>query len=96
MPSIIDSIDPWSDLKDYVGLYLKEEIQAEGLSRSIENFSRFLEFAAAINAEQVNYTNLASDAQLSPTTVVIYYQILADTLIGESLPAFLSTKKEKP
>src|SRR5439155_1078127 len=29
--------------KAYVGVYLKEEIQSEGLTRSIENFSRFLE-----------------------------------------------------
>jgi predicted AAA+ superfamily ATPase len=95
LPSIIDSQDPFADLKDYVGLYLREEILAEGLSRSIENFSRFLDFSALINTEQVNYSTIGSDAQLSPSTVRDYFEILSDTLIGHTLPAFLSTKKRK-
>ena len=95
LPSIFLSKDPWADLQDYVSLYLKEEIQAEGLSRSVENFSRFLYFAACTNAEQVNYANLGQDASLSPSTVRDYYQILSDTLIGFTLPAFLQTQKRK-
>jgi predicted AAA+ superfamily ATPase len=95
LPSIVDSKNPLADLKDYVGLYLREEILAEGLTRSIENFSRFLDFAALVNAEQVNFTSLGSDAQLSPSTVRDYFEILSDTLIGHTLPAFLSTKKRK-
>lgn len=95
LPSILQSTEPQADLKDYVGLYLREEIQAEGLSRSIENFSRFLDFAALMNTEQINYTAIGSDAQLSPTTVRDYFEVLDDTLIGHTLPAFLSTKKRK-
>jgi predicted AAA+ superfamily ATPase len=95
LPSIINSKNPLSDLKDYVGLYLREEVLAEGLTRSIENFSRFLDFAALINAEQVNFTAIGSDAQISPSTVRDYFEILSDTLIGHTLPAFLSTKKRK-
>lgn len=95
LPSIIDSKDPLEDLKDYVGLYLREEIAAEGLARSIDNFSRFLDFAALCNAEQVNFTALGSDAQLSPSTVRAYFEILSDTLVGHTLPAFQETKKRK-
>jgi predicted AAA+ superfamily ATPase len=95
LPSIFDSEQPWEDLEDYIGMYLKEEVQAEGLSRSIENFSRFLQFAALTNAEQINFTSLGSDAQLSPSTVREYFQILEDTLLGLSLPAFLESKKRK-
>lgn len=95
LPSVVDSKEPLADLKDYVGLYLREEILAEGLSRSIDNFSRFLDFAALSNAEQVNFTSLASDAQLSPSTVRDYFEILSDTLVGHTLPAFLQTKKRK-
>lgn len=95
LPSVVDSQDPFADLKDYVGLYLREEIVAEGLSRSIENFSRFLDFAALTNSEQINYTSLGDDAQLPPSTVRDYYTILSDTLIGHNLPAFLQTKKRK-
>lgn len=95
LPSIIDSEAPFDDLKDYIALYIREEILAEGISRSIENFSRFLDFAALSNAEQVNYTSLGNDAQLAPSTVRDYFEVLSDTLIGHSLPAFLQTKKRK-
>ena len=33
LPSVIYSDEPFSNLRDYVGLYLKEEIQLEGLTR---------------------------------------------------------------
>ncbi len=95
LPSIIDSIAPLEDLSDYIGLYLKEEISSEGLVRSIESFSRFLEFAAHTNAEQINFANLGSDANLPASTVRSYYTILTDTLIGFELPAFYQTKKRK-
>src|SRR3989338_8568957 len=39
LPSLYPSDDPENDLHDYVGNYLKEEIQAEGLARNIGNFS---------------------------------------------------------
>ena len=95
LPSITDSKEPFADLKDYVGLYLREEIQAEGLSRSIDNFARFLDFAALSNTEQINFTSVGNDAQLSPSTVRDYFEILSDTLVAHNLPAFLATKKRK-
>lgn len=95
LPSVVDSPEPMEDLRDYVGLYLREEVAAEGLTRSVDNFARFLEFAALCNAEQVNYTSLGSDAQLSPSTVRSYFEILSDTLIGSTLTAFHETKKRK-
>ncbi|MFN9066676.1 MAG: ATP-binding protein, partial [Bdellovibrionales bacterium] len=95
LPSIMDSDSPVEDLKDYVSLYLNEEIKAEGISRSIDNFARFLEFSALINGEQLNFTSIGSDAQLSPSTVRDYFEVLQDTLIGTTLPAFLQTKKRK-
>ena len=95
LPSVIDSADYFSDLKDYIGVYLKDEIQAEGVTRSIQNFSRFLDIAALFNGEQVNYTSVASDAQIPPSAVRDYFEILSDTLIGHILPAFQSTIKRK-
>lgn len=95
LPSIIQSTNFSADLKDYVGLYLKEEIQNEGLTRSLENFSRFLDIAALMNAEQINYTAMGSDAQISPSLVRDYFEILSDTLVGHLLPAFQATKKRK-
>jgi len=45
--------------------------------------------------EQINFTEVGSDAQVAPSTVRDYYQILTDTLIGELLPAFTKQKRER-
>ncbi len=95
LPSIVNSTNAQSDLEDYVGLYLKEEILAEGVTRSIDNFSRFLTTAAFTSTEQINFTKIGNDAQIAPSTVREYYEILNDTLVGKMLPAFRETKKRK-
>jgi predicted AAA+ superfamily ATPase len=79
------SADPEDELAGYVGEYLREEIQAEALSRSIENFSRFLDRAAFTNAQIINFESVASDAQVPARTVREYYTVLEDTLIGRML-----------
>jgi len=49
LPGIIDSPDANRDLNNYVGIYLREEIQAEALTRSIESFARVLNFSPHLN-----------------------------------------------
>lgn len=96
LPSIIDSPTPHEDLKAYVGTYLQEEIRAEGLTRSIENFSRFLDVAGLTNGEIINFTKVGNDAGVPPRTVREYYQVLEDTLVAHLLPPFQKTRKRKP
>lgn len=96
LPAVLDSELPHEDLKAYVGTYLQEEIRAEGLTRAVENFSRFLEVAGACNGEQVNFTAVGSDSGVPPRTVREYFQILEDTLIAYQLPAYRKTVKRKP
>lgn len=95
IPSILNSPEPYEDLRDYAGTYLKEEIQAEGLVRSIETFSRFIDFAAICNGEQVNFTKVGNDSGIPPRTVREYFYILQDTLIGYLLEPFQAAKKRK-
>lgn len=95
LPSILNSMDPWADLEDYVALYLKEEIQQEAIVRSLDGFSRFLNTVATTNAQLINFTELGSDAQVPPRTIREYYQVLEDTLVGSLLPAFQKTKSRK-
>jgi predicted AAA+ superfamily ATPase len=95
LPAIYDSPDADADLGDYAGLYLKEEIAAEGLSRNIPAFSRFLETAALCNGTMLNMTKIASDAEVKRTTVADWFQILRDTLIGFDLPAWTKSKVRK-
>ncbi len=95
IPSIYDSGEPEADLESYVGNYLKEEIQAEGLIRKIENFSRFLQVAALSNAQLINFANIGSDAGVPARSVAEYFTILEDTLLGYLLEPYTKTKQRK-
>lgn len=95
LPSIYFSDDPREDLRAYTGGYLKEEIAAEGLTRNVPAFSRFLEVAALCNGQMINYQTVSSDAAVPRTTVQEYFSILKDTLIAEEVPSWRKTKKRK-
>jgi predicted AAA+ superfamily ATPase len=73
------------DAKAYVFDYLKEEIQAEALTRNVPAFSRFLQSAALTNGMLLNYANAAREAGVSAKTIRDYYQMLEDTLVGRLL-----------
>lgn len=75
-------------LRGYVRNYLKEEILVEQLVRQIEPFKNFLEVAAQMNGEIINYTKIARDVAVSDQTVKSFYSILEDTLLGFSLMPF--------
>ena len=96
IPSIYFSDNPRADLQAYAGSYLQQEIVAEGATRNIPAFSRFLRVAALCNGTIVNFTKVANDAQVARTTVYEYFEILKDTLIIYELPAWRKSKKRKP
>ena len=96
LPSVYLSDEPSLVLKNYIGTYLHEEIAAEGVVRNLPSFVRFLELAAHCNATIVNFENLASDAQVSRTTVYNYFDILKDTLLAFELPAWRKSNVRKP
>ena len=96
LPSIYFSDDPGADLEAYAGTYLQQEILAEGATRNVPAFSRFLRVAAACNATVVNFTAVASDAQVPRTTVYEYFDILRDTLLLHEVPAWTRSSARKP
>jgi predicted AAA+ superfamily ATPase len=96
LPSIYFSDDPAADLRAYTGTYLQQEVVAEGATRNVAAFSRFLRVAALSNATIVNFTNVAGDAQVPRTTVYEYFEILKDTLILHELPAWTGSVTRKP
>ena len=96
LPSIYFSDDPEADLAAYAGTYLHEEIVAEGATRNIPAFSRFLKVAALCSGTMINFTNIANDAQVPRTTVHEYFEILRDTLLLHELPAWRKSVKRKP
>ena len=79
----------------YIGNYLRDEIQNEAGIRNIGSFSRFLESAAFLNGEIVNYSNISAECGVSSPTVRGYFQILEDTLTGRFLPSFQKKPKRR-
>ena len=97
IPSIYFSDEPMEDLRAYCGNYLRLEIQAEGLVRGIEPFSRFLAAAGASYAQPIVFERLGSDAAVPARTVREYFQVIEDTLLGTLLPPFVPRKaRRKP
>lgn len=95
LPSMFLSENIEEDLSAYIDTYLTEEIAAEGAARNIPAFARFLTTAALTNSQILNYTNIASDAQVPVQTVRQWYDVLTDTLLGYQIEPFTKTKKRK-
>ncbi len=95
LPAVYLSKYPEEELDAYVNIYLKEEIMAEGLIRKLPPFTRFLQAIALANGETINFTKLANDCQVPPSTVTEYVGLLEDTLVGFLLPAWVGSKKRK-
>ncbi len=95
LPAVYLSDYPEEELDAYVNTYLREEILAEGLVRKLPPFSRFLQSIALANAEVINFTKLANDCQVPPSTVTEHVGLLEDTLVGFLLPAWTKSKKRK-
>lgn len=82
-------------MRAYIALYLKEEIVEESLVQNADEFVRFMEVAAIMDGEILNYENVASDCEVSANTVKAYYKILVDTLLGFEVPAYRKVIKRK-
>ncbi|MEK6652811.1 MAG: AAA family ATPase [Nitrospirota bacterium] len=82
-------------LNAYVDIYLREEIQAEGIVRQIGAFSKFLDMAASQFGEIVNYSTIARECQQAVMTVKTYYEIVSDTLIGFRLEPWRKSLRKR-
>ncbi|MBI4715492.1 MAG: ATP-binding protein [Nitrospirae bacterium] len=88
LPVVLDSADPVASLHAYVDLYIREEVQMEGMTRNIGNFSRFLEAASFSHGSVLNVTNIARECQIGRKVVESYLQILEDLLLSFRIPVF--------
>ena len=64
LPSVYlaeDAASSHQTLRTYVETYLKEEIEAEALTRNLGGFIRFLDLAADSNLNIINYSTIARE-----------------------------------
>lgn len=82
LPGMCAVTDPAARLSSYVGVYLKEEIQQEALVRKVESYFRFLDVAAQMNGEPINFASVARDVGVETKTAQEFVSILVDTLVA--------------
>ena len=98
LPSVIlntDSNQRVAQLAAYVNTYLREEIAAEQIVRNLEPFRLFMNLAAGMIGQPINFTNIAKETGVSTVTVQNYFQILDDTLIGFLLEPYHRSLRKK-
>lgn len=88
VPLITSSPDPRETLASYVALYLREEVQMEGIVRNISAFSRFLEAVSFSHGSTLNISEVARECQVKRKTVDNYLAVLDDLLLSFQLPVF--------
>jgi predicted AAA+ superfamily ATPase len=88
VPLVVMAKDPEAVLKAYAGLYVREEVQAEGLVRNVGGFSRFLEAVSFSHASVLNISNVARECEVERKVVEGYLSILEDLLLSCRIPVF--------
>jgi predicted AAA+ superfamily ATPase len=93
LPVVWASSEPEETLQAYNGLYLREEVQMEGLVRNVGDFARFLETMSFAHASVINFSNIARESHINRKTVENFAQILEDLLLGFQLDVFSKRAK---
>jgi predicted AAA+ superfamily ATPase len=88
LPIAIASKNPLDVLETYISLYMREEVQFEGLVRNIGDFSRFLEAISFSHGSILNMSNVARECSVERKVVEGYIKILEDILLAFRIPVF--------
>lgn len=95
LPAIYFAENKEEALRAYVETYLKEEIQQEAIVRKLDKFFAFIDVAAQLNGEVINFSKMARQISVADKTIIDYFQILVDTLLVIKLPGWdYSNKKQ--
>lgn len=93
LPLVSMADNPMDTLQAYISLYIREEVQYEGFTRNIGNFSRFLEAISFSHASVLNISNVARECEIERKVVENYISILEDVLLASRLNVFSKRAK---
>lgn len=79
-------------LETYSQVYLREEIQAEALTRNMQGFVRFLNTMAEMSGDILDFSKISTKSKVSRSSIVRFIEILEDTLIGSRVEVFLAAE----
>ncbi len=88
VPLVLGAAEPGDVLRAYAALYLREEVQAEGLVRNVGVFARFLEAISFSHGSVVNLSAESRECEVERKTVEAYVGILEDLLLAFRVPVF--------
>ena len=88
LPLVVGASDPAGVLDAYASLYLDQEVRAEGLTRNVGAFTRFLEAIAFSHGAQLNVSAVARECEVERKVAAGYVGILEDLLLAFRLPVF--------
>lgn len=91
LPGILsesDLRDREKTLSTYAAIYLREEVQAENLSRSLEGFARFLSAIGEWAGAHLDLAKVAQAAQVPRQSAGRWFEVLEDTLLVMRADAF--------
>ncbi len=95
VPLVRSARSPTDVLRSYVALYLREEVQLEGLVRNVGSFARFLEAISFSHGAVINLSNVARECQVERKTVEGYVEVLEDLLLSFRIPVFTRRAKRE-
>jgi predicted AAA+ superfamily ATPase len=88
VPLVLAAADPGDVLRTYAALYLREEVQFEGLVRNLGVFARFLEAVSFSHSAVLSLSAVSRDCHVERKTVEGYVGVLEDLLLAFRVPVF--------
>lgn len=95
LPLVCFAGEPAETLKSYHALYIREEVQAEALVRSIPAFTRFLEAVSFSHGSVLSVSAVARECEAERKTVEGYLKILEDLLLSFQVGVFTKRAKRR-
>ncbi|MEX2530530.1 MAG: AAA family ATPase [Gemmatimonadota bacterium] len=93
VPLVVTSSDPDEVLRAYVGLYLEQEVKAEGMVRNLGDFARFLEVVSFSHGQVLSVSAVARDTGAHRKTVQGFLDVLEDLLLSFRVEVFTRRAK---
>lgn len=93
LPLAVAAPDPAATLDAYASLYLEQEVRAEGMTRNVGAFARFLEAASFSHGAVLNVSAMARECEVERKAAARWIEILEDLLLAFRLPVFRKRAK---
>ncbi|MCK6529232.1 DUF4143 domain-containing protein [Myxococcota bacterium] len=93
VPLVWSAADTADTLSAYIDLYVREEVQMEGLVRDVGAFARFLEAVSFSHSGLLNMSAVARECEVERKTVERYVELLEDLLLSVRVPVFARRAK---